>query len=190
MAYPTAYTSTVKVPLPSEQTIKEMMGESYDPDRTLNVLKMFAGTEDLFDATIGIVRAMFQAKGIDPRTREIIILRASKVLNTPYEAQANVRMAKNAGLSLAEIDAAAGDGPVSGINPEYVLVCKATDELSKSGTLRDETLRELLNRYGETISRKIVLMIGWFNMLSLFLNGCRVPLETTDKVGTRTSPLG
>jgi hypothetical protein len=25
---------------------------------------------------------------------------------------------------------------------------------------------------------------------SLFLNGCRVPLETTDKVGTRTSPLG
>ena len=85
---------------------------------------------------------------------------------------------------------AATDGPVSGINPEYVLACKATDELSKTGTLRDETLRELLDRYGETISRKIVLMIGWFNMLSLFLNGCRVPLETTDKVGTRTSPLG
>jgi hypothetical protein len=99
-------------------------------------------------------------------------------------------MAKNAGLSAAEIDAVATDGPVSDINPEYVLVCKATDELSKSGTLRDETVRELLDKYGETISRKIVLMIGWFNMLSLFLNGCRVPLETTDKVGMRTSPLG
>jgi hypothetical protein len=77
-------------------------------------------------------------------------------------------MAKNAGLSSAEIDAAATDGPVSGINPEYVLVCKATDELSKSGTLRDETLRELLDRYGETISRKIVLMIGWFNIQPVF----------------------
>jgi hypothetical protein len=32
--------------------------------------------------------------------------------------------------------------------------------------------------------------LGWFNMLSLFLNGCRVPLETTDKIGTRTAPLG
>ena len=101
-----------------------------------------------------------------------------------------MQMAKNAGLSPAEIDAAAIDGPVSGINPEYVLVCRATDELSMNGTLRDETLRELLDRYGDTISRKIVLMIGWFNMLSLFLNGCRVPLETIDKVGTRTSPLG
>ena len=69
-------------------------------------------------------------------------------------------------------------------------MCKATDELSKSGTLRDETLRELVDRYDKTVARKIVLMIGWFNMLSLFLNGCRVPLETTDKVGTRTSPLG
>jgi len=96
---------------------------------------------------------------------------------------------RGAGLSAAEIDAAATDGPVSGINPEYILVCKATDELSNGGTLRDETLRELLDKYGEAISRKIVLMIGWFNMLSLFLNGCRVPLETTDKVGTRTSPL-
>jgi alkylhydroperoxidase family enzyme len=190
MAYPTAYPSTVAIPLPSEQTVRQMFGKSYDPERTLNVLKMFAGTEDMFEATIGIVKAMFQAKGVDPKTREMIILRAAKVLNAPYEAQANVRMAKNAGLSAAEIDAAATDGPVSAINAEYILVCKATDELSKSGTLRDETLRELLDKYGETISRKIVLMIGWFNMLSLFLNGCRVPLETTDKVGTRTSPLG
>ncbi len=190
MAYPTAYACTVAIPLPSEQTVQHMIGKSYDPEKVLNVLKMFAGTEGMFEATIGIVKAMFQAKGIDPKIREMIILRAAKVLNAPYEAQANVRMAKNVGLSSAEIDAAATDGPVSGINPEYILVCKATDELSKSGTLRDETLRELLDKYGETISRKIVLMIGWFNMLSLFLNGCRVPLETTDKIGTRSSPLG
>jgi hypothetical protein len=120
----------------------------------------------------------------------MIILRAATVLDSPYEWQANTQMAKNVGLSSNEIDAAASEGPVVGINPEYVLVCKATDELSASGTLRDETLRELLHKYGETISRKIVLMIAWFNLLSRFLNGCRVPLETTDKIGTGTSPLG
>ena len=27
-------------------------------------------------------------------------------------------------------------------------------------------------------------MVLWFNLLSRFLNGCRVPLETTDKIGT------
>ena len=141
MAYPTAYTSAVAIPLPSEEAVRQIMGNSYDPERTLNVLKMFAGTEDLFEATISIVRAMFHAKGIDPKTREMIILRTAKVLNAPYEAQANVQMARNAGLSLAEIDAAATDDPVSGINPEYVLVCKACWEQSREPAARSRTVR-------------------------------------------------
>jgi starvation-inducible DNA-binding protein len=40
---------------------------------------MFAGTDDLCEATMGIVKAMFAAKGIDPKIREMIILRAAKV---------------------------------------------------------------------------------------------------------------
>ena len=181
--------SKVAIPLPSDEAVRRIIGNSYNPDKTLNVIKMFAGTEDMFEATIGLVKAIFQAQGIDPKLREMIILRAATVLKTPYEWQANTQMAKNTGLSNGEIDAAGSDGPVVGINPEYVLVCKATDELSKTGTLRDETLGELLNRYGDTITRKLVLMIAWFNLLSRFLNGCRVPLETTDKIGTGTSPL-
>jgi alkylhydroperoxidase family enzyme len=181
--------SKVAIPLPSDEAVRRIIGNSYNPEKTLNVIKMFAGTEDMFEATIGLVKAIFQAQGIDPKLREMIILRAATVLNAPYEWQANTQMAKNTGLSANEIDAAGSDGPVVGINPEYVLVCKATDELSKTGTLRDETLGELLNRYGDTITRKLVLMIAWFNLLSRFLNGCRVPLETTDKIGTGTSPL-
>jgi alkylhydroperoxidase family enzyme len=190
MAHPADYAQQVAIPLPPDAAVRRIIGNSYEPETTLNVIKMFAGTEDLFDATIGLVKAIFKAQGVDPKTREMIILRAAAVLDSPYEWQANTQMAKNVGLSPKEIDAAASDGPVVGINPEYVLVCKATDELSTSGTLRDETLSELLDRYGESISRKIVLMIAWFNLLSRFLNGCRVPLETTDKIGTGTSPLG
>ena len=190
MAHRKRYTPQVAIPLPSDESVRRIIGKSYDAEKTLNVIKMFAGTEDMFDATIGLVKAIFKAQGIDPKTREMIILRAATVLDSPYEWQANTQMAKNVGLSPDEIAATASDGPVVGIDPEYVLVCKATDELSNSGTLRDETLSELLEKHGETITRKIVLMIAWFNLLSRFLNGCRVPLETTDKIGTGTSPLG
>src|SRR5271156_6461507 len=189
MATPEHYTSKVAIPLPSDEAVRRIIGKSYDPEKTLHVIKMFAGTEDMFEATIGLVKAIFQTQGIDPKLREMIILRAATVLNVPYEWQANTQMAKNAGLSSEEIDAAGSDGPVAGINPQYVMVCKATDELSKSGTLQDDTLTELMNRYGDAITRKLVLMIAWFNLLSRFLNGCRVPLETTDKIGTGTSPL-
>ena len=70
---------------------------------------------------MGIVKAMFAAKGIDPWiSAEMIVLACGEgVVFAPYEAQANVVMAKNAGLSAAEIDAAGTDEPwVSGINPD------------------------------------------------------------------------
>ena len=190
MSYPSHYQTSVSVPLPDETVVHKVVGDSYDPAQALNVVKMLAGTEDLFGPTVGLVKAVFVAEGINPKLRQMIILRSAKVLNPPYEWQANVLMALNNGLTQAEIDAAASDGEVTAIATDYVLVCKATDELSKGGTLTDATLLALRDRFGDVLTRKFVLIIAWFNMLSLFLNGCRVPLETTDKIGTKRSPLG
>jgi hypothetical protein len=189
MSGPPSYTSKVSVPLPSEDEIRKVIGSSYDPKTTLNVIQMFAGMGDLYAATVALVNAVFVAKGISPRAREMIILRSAKVLNSPYEWQANVVFARNVGLSEVEITAVSSDGPVSGVDPEYVLLCKATDEMSTTGTLTDATLSEMLKRYDLTTCRKFNLIIAWFNLLPRFLNACRVPLETTDKVGGRSSPL-
>ncbi len=99
MNYPTSYTSTVSVPLPDDAAIRSVIGDTYDPGTALNVIKMFAGTGDLYPALIGMVNAIFGTKDIDAKHRKMIILRAAKVLDTPYEWQANATMAGNAGLS-------------------------------------------------------------------------------------------
>jgi hypothetical protein len=189
-APPTPYTAKVTMPLPDDKTIAGVVGAYYDSSKALNVEKMLAGTEDMYPAIQGIVKAVFSARGVDPKARQMIILRAAKVLNSPYEWQANVTLSTNNGLTSEDIDAASADGPVSGVHADYVLICRATDEMSNGGTLTDDTLSMLIKRYGETLARKHILIIAWFNMLSLFLNGCRVPMETTDKVGSHKSPLG
>ena len=183
------YRSQISIPLPPDEQIRRALGDSYDPATALNVVKMFAGTDDMCAATLGLVRAVFSAEGVDPKLRQAIILRAATVLDAPYEWQANVPMSRNNGLSDAEIDAIGSKESLDRIPEPYALVCRATDEMCSRGTLHDETLGALLQAYGDTISRKIILMIAWFNLLSLFLNGCRVPLETTDKIGSKTSPL-
>ena len=190
MGAPTVYKESVTVPLPSDSDIRAVMGDDYDPNTRLNVLKMFAGTEEFYPVLVDMVRAIFGTKDIDDKHREMIILRAASILDVPYEWQANKVMAENAGLTAAEIDAAASDGPVSGIEPDYVLICNATDELLRAGTLTDDTLKAMLERFGEVLTRKYIVTISWFSMLSLFLNGIRTPLETTDKIGNHTSPLG
>ena len=64
-------TSKVSVPLPSENEIRKVMGSAYNAKTTLNVIQMFAGTSDMYAATVALVNAMFEAKGISPKAREI-----------------------------------------------------------------------------------------------------------------------
>jgi alkylhydroperoxidase family enzyme len=190
MGKPTSYQASVVVPLPDEGQVARSFGDGYDPDTVLNVLKMMSGTGDFYPALIGMVKAVFGERDIDAKHREVIILRAASVLNCPYEWQANEQMARNAGLTTSEIDAIAGDGPLDNLDDDYQRLIAATNELLTSGTLTDATLQSLLDAFGPTTTRKYIATIAWFSLLSLFLNGTRVPMETTDKIGQRTSPLG
>jgi alkylhydroperoxidase family enzyme len=189
VSIPTDIPAKIRVPLPYDEELRRVIGETYDASRTLNVIKMFAGTEDMYPAVTSFIKAVFRASGVDPCLRGMIVLRAAKKYNALYEWEANAKLASNVGLSAEEIAAAANDEKVTGVDPEYILVCIATDELFDDGRLSDETLKELLDRYGDTLTRKLILIIAWFNLLSLFVNGCRIPLETVDKIGNGTSPV-
>jgi alkylhydroperoxidase family enzyme len=186
---PTPYDYKTAIPLPDDDDVRRVLGQNYDQHTTLNVVKMFAGTGDMCQATLGLVRAVFASAGVDPKLRQAIILRAATVLNAPYEWQANVPMSRNNGLTENEIERIGTPGPVSGVAPALALICTAADEMYTAGTLTDQTLETLLDAHGETITRKLILMIAWFSLLSLFLNGCRVPMEVSDKIGSKRSPL-
>jgi hypothetical protein len=170
MSAPSSYSQSVAVPLPADDDVRAVSGDGCDPDGTLNVIKMFAGTGELYPVLSGVVRAVFGTPEIDAKHREMIILRAASILDAPYECQAD-KVASSAGLTDAEIEAVTSDGPVCGVAPEHVLICSATDELLHTGTLTDDTLSTMLDTFGPVVTRKYGATIPWFSMLSLFLNG-------------------
>jgi len=88
-----------------------------------------------------------------------------------------------------EIAAVGADGAVESTDPGIRLICKATDELTRSATLQDATLAELIAAHGPRLASKYILAIAWFNLLSRFLNATRVPLEAAGKLAGRTSPV-
>ena len=103
---------------------------------------MLAGTGDMLDGATGLVQVVFQARDIDPKMRELIILRSAYRLDCPYEWQANVVMAKNTGCTQEQIDAMASEGPPTGLDDKTALVVLATDG-AESGTLTDAALQRL-----------------------------------------------
>jgi hypothetical protein len=196
MNFPTTYAAKVTVPLPDDDVIGPVIaayyGSPYQPDTTLNVVKMFAGTGTHFPGVIDLVNAIFGPEGINPKHRQTCMMRVAKDCNAPYEWQIHSSIGRNVGLSEDEIAAFASDGPVSGVDSNYILLCRACDELTGAKTLTDETLAELLATFGEDSTRKYILSISVFIFMALWLNGCRVPLETTDKVSktTTSNPAG
>src|SRR5712672_623915 len=89
----------VSVPLPRDADLSPETLELLSQGAPLHVLRMFAGAEDIFPAIVAFIRAIFTAKGIDPKLREIIILRTAHLTNTAYEWEANVVFARNVGLT-------------------------------------------------------------------------------------------
>ena len=69
MGKPTPYSASVLVPLPNDSEVARIIGDAYDPDTALNVLKMMSGTGDLFPALIGMVQAIFGEPDIDAKHR-------------------------------------------------------------------------------------------------------------------------
>jgi alkylhydroperoxidase family enzyme len=184
---PVGYNTSISIPLPTdEQLVPEVVAKLRQAN-DLNVARMLAGTTDMLEGATGLVRALCQAKDIDPKIRQLIILRIAYLLDCPFDWQANVVMARNAGCSQEQIEAMTSDGTPATLDRKTTLVMLATDELTKTGTLSDRTLQKLRETYDDVVCRKLVLIIAWFNLLSRFLNGCRVPLK---KLGDRTSPLG
>jgi 4-carboxymuconolactone decarboxylase len=179
----------VVIPLPTDRELSEKTAAILANHPPINVLRMFGLTEDMLPAVLAMVGAVFKAEGIAPRLREIMVLRCAHLMNVPYERQANLVMARNVGLTPQEIEAIGKDGPVHGLDAEGTLICRATDELTEFATLTDETLQALVDRYGRNVAAKLILAVAWFNLLSRFLNGTRVPLETGNAYEGRTSPI-
>jgi alkylhydroperoxidase family enzyme len=178
----------VVVPLPTDRELSSRTAEILASHPPINVLRMFALAGDMLPAVLAMVGAVFKAEGIAPRLREIMVLRCAHLLNAPYERQANLVMARNVGLSAEEIEAIGKDGRVRGLDAEGTLICQAADELTFA-TLTDATLKALIDRYGRNVAAKLIIAVGWFNLLSRFLNGTRVPPETGNAYEGRTSPI-
>lgn len=93
-AFPVDYRETVCIPLPQDSELTPASLKLLQSAAPLNVARMLAGTGDMFASAVGLVHAIFETQGIDPKVRELITLRCTKLLNSPYEWQQNSEMAK------------------------------------------------------------------------------------------------
>jgi alkylhydroperoxidase family enzyme len=165
-----------KIPLPTDEELTPEHREILAKVPSLNVFRMVAGTRRGLRPFLQLGGAVLSTS-LDARRREIAILRVAHATDAGYERAQHERLASQAGVTDAEIEAIASEEPVSSLDEEANLICRVADEISRDVRLSDDALEQLVDRYGAREAAEVILLVSYYNMVSRFLESTRVELE-------------
>lgn len=143
----------------------------------LNVARMVANAPASVKGFVELAQSILFSSSFDPRKREIAILRVARVTSAEYEWTHHVEVARHYQVSDEEVRIIRGEDPVSSLDEEGNLICRAADEISRNVRLSDEALSLILERYGVQGATELILCVSFYNFVSRFLESTRVELE-------------
>ena len=74
----------------------------------------------------------------------------------------------------------------SGLDADGALVLRAATEISRDVRISDEALGLLVERWGEAGAAELILCVGYYNMVSRFLESTGVEIEPEQLLGEQT----
>ena len=105
------------------------------------------------------------------------MLRVAHATHAPYEWAQHEQLARNVGVTEAEIEAIGGEEPVTqsrrGVQSD--LPCGRRGQ--RDVRLSDEALEQIIDRYGSREAAELILLVSYYNMVSRFLESTRVEVE-------------
>ena len=176
------------LPMPTAEEARAIFGSDFNPDKTLNGAIALAAAGDLAGPAVALMRAVFACSAANARLREAMIVRTAVRLKCNYAVHVSTRIALNRGLSKTEVEALTADGPVAGIDPEFVLIARMADDIADRATLGEDLLETAIERWGADNTRKLILMLSWFNLVNRYESACRVPTDSDEKLARSSGP--
>ncbi len=145
-------------------------------DGLFNIYRALAHTPDGLRQFMRLGSYLLTRSALDPRLREIAILRTGALAGCRYEVAHHVPIARAAGLDDAAIRAAIEGDPAPFSGREAAVLQFAT-ELTRDARVRADTHAALRETLGERELVDLALTVGYYNLVARVLNALEVDLE-------------
>lgn len=143
----------------------------------LNIYRMLAHATSAAPGFLKLGGALLRESELDPKLRELAILRVGVLSGAGYEVHQHKRIAARAGLSEEKI-AAINSGPDSGVFTSLEQsILRFTDEVVHKVKAPDTMFADLLAQLGNRQMTELVLTIGFYMMVCRFLENFEVEIE-------------
>lgn len=160
---------------PAQKTMTDhlLSGERHGTNGPFNVLLRSPEMGDAVQALGAQVR--FHST-LAPRLNEFAIILTGRFWNAQYEWYAHKRLALQAGLSPAIVDAIALGRRPTGMQADEEAVYNFVTELLHSKQVSDATFNAARDRLGERSVVDLMTLVGYYGLVSMVLNVDRYPL--------------
>jgi alkylhydroperoxidase family enzyme len=167
---------------PYEADIEQMLQRWMPPGSPLEPLKLFrtlAVHDELCSRMRPLGAGILGHGRIDPRDRELIIHRTCARAGAEYEWGVHaVAFGKPLGLTDAQLRATAlGDADDPAFEERDALLIRLADELFDTNEVTDATWDELSARYVSDQLLELVIVAGWYRLVSYVINVVRIEPE-------------
>lgn len=143
----------------------------------LNIFRMMAGGEGLLQAFTRMGNYILFKSKLNPILREIAIIRAGVLSKAKYEVHQHERIGRDLGMSEALITAIHA-GPDAAVFDELQrMVMRYTDDVVKNVRASDATFKPLTERLSLQEMQELTVTIGYYMMVSRFLETFDVDIE-------------
>jgi alkylhydroperoxidase family enzyme len=154
------------------------LGSDRNGGRPLNIFLTLAKNPSLYDAFTKLGTHLLFKGGIPAREREIVILRVGWRAQSEYEFGQHTVIGEAAGLAADEIDRLAQQG-LDGWSDDDAALVRMADELCADDVVSDGTWQALNRRWKEPELLELLMLAGFYRLVSGLLNSAGVALEPT-----------
>ncbi|HET6817257.1 MAG TPA: carboxymuconolactone decarboxylase family protein [Mycobacteriales bacterium] len=147
-----------------------------DDRRQLNIFRTLGHNRDLYKGFLALGGHLLGGSGLPAREREIVILRTGFRAGSEYEFGQHTRIGRDAGLSDGEITRLADDAGSGWDDGDAALVAMV-DELCGDDVVGEQTWQRLASRWSDEQLLELVVLAGYYRLVSGLLNSVGVALE-------------
>ena len=146
--------------------------------KPLNLYRMLPHAGKAGEGFLKLGGALLRDGELDPHLREVAILRVGLLSDASYEVHQHRKVARHVGLSDAKVAAITPGADTSALSELELQVLRFTDQLFHHVKAPDAMFRAMQDRLTTRALAELVLTVGFYMMVSRFLENFEVDIET------------
>ena len=166
----------------ADPRIKEMFQKLDDQNiPILNLFKAVGNCPRIGHNFVRLGNAVLRPEFIDPKLRELAILRVGNLLRSEYEFTKHVTIGLDVGVTKDQIDELSNWTSSKKFTDKERAVLQYTDEVTLNVKVSDSTFANLKKFFDDQAIVKLTATIGYYGMVSRVLVALQIELEPGEK---------